>query len=106
MTDEQNLKNEFMVKFIVAGISGVISKTLLSPLDRIKIILQTQKSHVGLQDGTHNLRYTGLRDALIRIPKHQGFLSLWRGNWIATVKFFPQQALTFSIYSQVSNQKM
>ncbi|PSN44954.1 ADP,ATP carrier protein 1 [Blattella germanica] len=35
-------------------------------------------------------------DAFIRIPKEQGFFSLWRGNLVNVIRYFPTMALNFS----------
>ncbi|XP_043793112.1 ADP/ATP translocase 1-like [Apis laboriosa] len=52
---------------------------MTAPLERIKLILQTQASsrQIGIQK---RAPYSGVLNAFIRIPKEQGFLSLWRGN--------------------------
>lgn len=41
-------------------------------------------------------RYKGIFDVLIRVPKEQGFLSLWRGNFANVIRYFPTQALNFA----------
>lgn len=43
-------------------------------------------------------------DAFVRIPKEQGVLSLWRGNWANVLRYFPTQALNFAfkdVYKKV-----
>ena len=43
-------------------------------------------------------------DCFIRIPKEQGFLSYWRGNFANVIRYFPTQALNFAFkdkYKQV-----
>jgi solute carrier family 25 (adenine nucleotide translocator) protein 4/5/6/31 len=42
------------------------------------------------------LRYTGIVDCLVNIPKREGFWSLWRGNTMNVVRYFPTQALNFA----------
>ncbi|KAK6057318.1 hypothetical protein COOONC_05162, partial [Cooperia oncophora] len=52
-----------------------------------------QYSHQSI--AAHN-RYKGIFDALIRVPKEQGFLSFWRGNLTNVMRYFPTQALNFA----------
>ena len=43
-------------------------------------------------------------DCFVRIPKEQGFLSFWRGNFANVIRYFPTQALNFAFkdkYKQV-----
>lgn len=47
--------------------------------------------------------FVGIVDCLIRIPKEQGFLSFWRGNFANVIRYFPTQALNFAfkdVYKQ------
>ncbi|VDO28345.1 unnamed protein product [Heligmosomoides polygyrus] len=41
-------------------------------------------------------RYKGIIDVLVRVPKEQGFFSLWRGNLANVLRYFPTQALNFA----------
>uniref|UniRef100_A0A914DGS2 ADP/ATP translocase n=1 Tax=Acrobeloides nanus TaxID=290746 RepID=A0A914DGS2_9BILA len=41
-------------------------------------------------------RYKGIVDAFVRVPKEQGVISLWRGNWANVIRYFPTQALNFA----------
>ncbi|VDL83701.1 unnamed protein product, partial [Nippostrongylus brasiliensis] len=41
-------------------------------------------------------RYKGIIDVLVRVPKEQGILSLWRGNLANVLRYFPTQALNFA----------
>lgn len=88
---------DFGVSFAISGLLAMVFKTIIAPLERIKLILQTQTS--SRQIGTANrTAYSGFLDALVRIPKEQGFLSLWRGNLLCICRYFPAQAINFSCY--------
>lgn len=41
-------------------------------------------------------RYKGIFDVLVRVPKEQGLLALWRGNLANVIRYFPTQALNFA----------
>lgn len=73
------------------GLSGMISKTVGAPVDRVKLILQTQAVN---SDVTQ--RYGGLRDTFTRIYKEQGILSFWRGNGANLIRYYPHMALSFA----------
>ena len=36
------MNREFMVDFVAGGISAAVSKTIVAPLERVKILLQIQ----------------------------------------------------------------
>ncbi|KAF0314796.1 ADP,ATP carrier protein [Colletotrichum asianum] len=91
----------FMKDFVAGGISAAISKTVVAPIERVKLLLQVQ--HISKQI-SEEMRYKGMVDCFIRIPKEQGFLSYWRGNMANVIRYFPTQALNFAFkdkYKQV-----
>ncbi|CAG5039432.1 unnamed protein product [Parnassius apollo] len=96
--DDKGLKKDdkataFLKDFLAGGISAAVSKTAVAPIERVKLILQVQ--HVS-QQITEDKRYKGILDTLVRIPKEQGILSLWRGNFANVLRYFPTQALNFA----------
>lgn len=87
------MNKDFLLDFIAGGISAAVSKTVVAPLERVKIILQIQDSHKHIPK---DQQYKGLVDCFRRIHKEQGFLSFWRGNVVNVVRYFPTQALNFA----------
>ncbi|KAJ1971360.1 ADP/ATP carrier protein [Dimargaris verticillata] len=75
------------------GVSAGISKTVVAPIERVKLLLQVQASSTQI---TADKRYKGIMDAFRRIPAEQGFTSLWRGNMSNVIRYFPTQALNFA----------
>lgn len=75
--------------FVVSA--GTIS--LQAPLQRIKILLQTQDAHPRVRS-SEVVRYAGWRDCYRRVVAEQGLPSLWNGNLIACVSRVPAWALT------------
>lgn len=69
---------DFLTNLFFGGLSGSLTKTLVAPLERIKIVLQLQD--VSLQISKEK-KYKGIIDCGIRIYREQGILSFWRGNW-------------------------
>lgn len=83
----------FMKDLAAGGIAGGVSKTVVAPIERVKLLLQVQKDNTQL---TEAQRYKGIVDAFVRIPKEQGFVSFWRGNTANVIRYFPTQALNFA----------
>lgn len=84
---------DFAQDLVVGGTAAAISKTLVAPIERVKLLLQVQ--HVSTQISAE-ARYKGIVDAFVRIPKEQGFQSFWRGNLANVIRYFPTQALNFA----------
>lgn len=89
---------DFGVSFIISGILAIIFRTVTAPVERVKLILQTQASSHQIGN-TKRSPYSGILNALVRIPKEQGFASLWRGNFLNICRYFPSQAINFSFYN-------
>jgi len=87
------MSKDFVLDFVAGGISAAVSKTVVAPLERVKIILQIQDAHKHI---AKDQQYKGVVDCFARIHKEQGFLSFWRGNVVNVVRYFPTQALNFA----------
>eukprot|EP01017_Pseudomicrothorax_dubius_P023532 TRINITY_DN2511_c0_g1_i3.p1 TRINITY_DN2511_c0_g1~~TRINITY_DN2511_c0_g1_i3.p1 ORF type:complete len:310 (+),score=104.22 TRINITY_DN2511_c0_g1_i3:205-1134(+) len=83
---------KFLIDFILGGTSGSIAKTVMAPIERVKLLLQTQEANPKLVERP----YKGIADCFIRCIKEEGPLSLWRGNWANVVRYFPTQAFNFA----------
>merc|ERR1739838_902380 len=83
----------FAQDFIAGGISAAVSKTVVAPIERVKLLLQVQAVSKQLSDAQ---KYKGMVDCFVRIPKEQGFISFWRGNLANVIRYFPTQALNFA----------
>merc|ERR1712126_142973 len=82
-----------MGDFVAGGISAAVSKTVVAPLERVKMLLQIQDAHKGI---AADAKYKGVVDCFVRVNKEQGFLSFWRGNVVNVIRYFPTQALNFA----------
>ena len=71
---------------IVIIIQGAVSKTAVAPLERVKLLLQTQEVN---QKITQGKQYKGFGDCFIRCIREEGPISLWRGNWANVLRYFP-----------------
>jgi len=90
----------FLKDFAAGGISAAVSKTVVAPIERVKLLLQVQ--HIAKI--APEQQYKGMVDCFVRIPKEQGFTAYWRGNFANVIRYFPTQALNFAFkdkYKQV-----
>ncbi|ETV88575.1 hypothetical protein, variant [Aphanomyces astaci] len=79
--------------FIAGGLAGVIAKSMLSPVDRIKLLFQV----------SDHLRFS-LRNALhmgVDIAKRDGVQALFRGNTINLVKVFMSAGIQHSSFDYI-----
>ena len=81
---------EFVKNLLLGGTSGCIAKTLCAPLERVKIVLQTQAA------GAASTQYATMLDAGRGIVRDQGVLGLWNGNLTNCARYFPTQAMNFA----------
>lgn len=68
--------------FVAGGIAGAASRTVVSPLERLKIILQVQSS----QPGGQGQAYGGVYASLKRMWKNEGFAGFMKGNGINVIR--------------------
>ncbi len=86
-------KKSFLTDFLVGGISAAVSKTIVAPIERVKLLLQVQDANKNIPV---DQRYNGIGDCFKRVVAEQGAASLWRGNLANVVRYFPTQALNFA----------
>jgi len=80
---------KYLKSLIAGGIAGMASKTLIAPIDRIKILFQTSTKKFTYQEG--------IREA-ISLYKTQGFQALWKGNVATLIRVFPYTATQFAVF--------
>jgi solute carrier family 25 (adenine nucleotide translocator) protein 4/5/6/31 len=87
----------FMMDMALGAVSGAIVKTAMSPIERVKILMQTQDSNPKIISGEEE-RYKGIWDCFKRVYAEQGLKAFWRGNFVNCLRYGPQQgsALAFN----------
>lgn len=83
----------FLRDFLVGGVAAAISKTAVAPIERVKILLQVQDASLQIKA---DKKFTGITNCFSRVVKEQGFWTLWRGNFVNVIRYFPTQALNFA----------
>ncbi|CAI9093711.1 OLC1v1023123C1 [Oldenlandia corymbosa var. corymbosa] len=82
---------------LMAGaVMGGVVHTIVAPIERAKLLLQTQESNVAILSGPHK-RFKGMIDCIARTVREEGILSLWRGNGSSVIRYYPSVALNFSL---------
>jgi len=90
----------FLINFSLGGISGAIAKTITAPIERVKLLIQTQDANPRIRSGEVP-RYTGIINCFVRVRAEQGFLAFWRGNFTNVLRYFPTQAFNFAFKDSI-----
>merc|ERR1712086_1036314 len=86
---------EFFKDLAIGGCSGALAKTVTAPIERVKLLIQTQDANPKIISGEVP-RYTGIVNCFTRVSAEQGIASFWRGNVANVVRYFPTQAFNFA----------
>lgn len=86
--------------WLAGGVAGCIAKTATAPIERVKLLIQTQASNPRIVSG-EVAAYSGTVGTLRRIVREQGARSLWRGNVPNCIRFFPTQAFNFCLKDRI-----
>ncbi|CAD2087258.1 ADP/ATP transporter on adenylate translocase, putative [Plasmodium vinckei lentum] len=97
-----DFKTSFAADFLMGGVSAAISKTVVAPIERVKMLIQTQDSIPEIKSGQVE-RYSGLINCFKRVSQEQGVSSLWRGNTANIIRYFPTQAFNFAFKDYFKN---
>lgn len=75
--------------FISGGLAGSVAKTLVAPIDRVKILLQV-----------HSVHYENysIFSTFYQVVKQEGPLALYNGNGAQLLRIFPYAAMQFTSY--------
>ena len=74
--------------FIINGCVAATSKTVAAPIERVKLLLQTQEEMI--KNGQLKVPYKGVIDCTTRVLTEEGFLSFWQGNYILVTWYIRQ----------------
>lgn len=81
-----------MAAFCGGGVAGAVSRTVVSPLERLKILLQVQS--VGRE--AYKL---SVGQALAKMWREEGWRGFMRGNGTNCIRIVPYSAVQFSSYN-------
>ena len=73
--------NPLIMYFVAGGIAGATSRTVVSPLERLKIIYQVQSAG--------EASYQGIGASLAKMYREEGWRGMFKGNGINCVRIVP-----------------
>ncbi|KAI1302051.1 solute carrier family 25 member 42 [Xylaria venustula] len=83
--------------FCAGGVAGAVSRTVVSPLERLKILLQVQSAG-------HNEYKLSVGKALGKMWKEEGWRGFMRGNGTNCIRIVPYSAVQFGSYNLYKRQ--
>lgn len=97
MANEKSAAMQLLSDLTIGGAIGAIAKTAMAPVERVKLLMQTQDSNPEVLSGKVQ-RYTSIGDCARRVRAEQGMGAFWRGNLVNCLRYAPQQgsALAFN----------
>lgn len=75
---------------VAGGIAGAVSRTVVSPLERMKILFQI-----------HNAERPTVTGTMVRIWKEEGWRGFYKGNGTNIVRIIPYSAVQFATYETI-----
>lgn len=80
-------------QLLAGGLAGATARSVVAPIDRTKILIQTQ--HLS-QAGA--VKYNGVFHTLQTVAREEGIRKLWRGNGTNCIRIFPYASIQFWSY--------
>lgn len=81
----------FAKELVAGGVAGGFAKTVVAPLERVKILFQTRKEE---------FQSIGLSGSFKKIAKTEGIMGFYRGNGASVARIVPYAALHYMAYEQ------
>jgi hypothetical protein len=88
---QQEVAYRLAVQLAAGAGSGVLNKTCIAPLERLKILYQIQGMN---PEATP--KYKGIGQSLALVVREEGFWALWKGNGANCVRIIPNYACKFT----------
>jgi len=79
---------------LAGGTAGIVAKSVVAPLDRIKILYQVSSAQYHILD---------IPKAVRRIVQEEGFTALWKGNMATMIRIFPYSGIQFMVFDRVKH---
>ncbi|AWU74000.1 uncharacterized protein C5L36_0A05950 [Pichia kudriavzevii] len=82
------------LSFLCGGFAGALSRTAVSPIERVKVLFQVQ----GLGHATHYKG--GTLSTVAQIYHEEGYRGLFRGNGTNCIRIIPYTAIQYMVYEE------
>jgi solute carrier family 25 phosphate transporter 23/24/25/41 len=89
------LQTDPYLSFICGGAAGALSRTAVSPMERVKVLFQVQGS------GSGQSYKKGTLSTIAQIYREEGYKGLFRGNGINCIRIVPYTAIQYSVYENL-----
>ena len=76
---------------LAGGIAGMAAKSVVAPLDRIKILYQVSSAEFKLLN---------VPNVAKNIVQNEGLAALWKGNTATMIRVFPYSGIQFTVYDR------
>ena len=76
---------------VAGGIAGMVAKSVVAPVDRIKILYQVSSRKFHLRD---------VPRVALKIMRTEGFTALWKGNTATMIRVFPYSGIQFMVFDR------
>jgi len=86
------LSEPVIAAFVAGGVAGAVSRTIVSPLERLKILLQVQSA------GREEYKLSVWK-ALVKMGREEGWRGFMRGNGTNCIRIIPYSAVQFGSYN-------
>lgn len=106
-------KSVFLKTLLAGGIAGAVSRTLVSPLERMKILFQVSTEKICISSKTANIssqtqvhkagqapKYTSMAQTLTKMWREEGMRGYFKGNLTNCVRVFPTSAIQYYSYEE------
>jgi solute carrier family 25 (adenine nucleotide translocator) protein 4/5/6/31 len=87
---------------VIGGSIGAVSKTIMAPVERVKLLLQTMESNPDVISGKV-APYKSIGDCFSRVYQEQGLKAFWRGNLVNCLRYAPQQGSALAFNDALNN---
>lgn len=88
------LKVDSTASLVAGGVAGAVSRTIVSPFERAKILLQ-------LQGAEAQKAYRGMFPTIWKMYKDEGWRGWYRGNLLNCIRIVPYSAVQFGVFEEV-----
>ena len=84
---EQSHYFDSLLKFFSGGMAGIIAKTAIAPIDRVKFLFMASISEFTAKNVMNEIK---------RIRIEEGVRSLWKGNLAQIIRVFPYSGIVIT----------
>lgn len=88
----ETISRPIVAAFCAGGVAGAVSRTVVSPLERLKILMQVQSA------GREAYKLS-VGQALAKMWREEGWKGFMRGNGTNCIRIVPYSAVQFSSYN-------